>query len=116
MLEHLPAEVRAGIDAARKRAHRQGRRLRLEVNGAIFPILRLWDDGLALDPARVTRLRGFVEIHEGSRLIATGLIVASQVENDELICTFKRLTQAHDRAAADYELGAFVPAGLIGKG
>jgi hypothetical protein len=113
MLEHLPAEVREGLDRARKRASARNRRLALHLGDAVFPILRLWDTGFALDAARVGQLRGFVEIHEGPRLILTGLIQAAELQDGELICTFKRVTPASDRAAQDYEVATERPAGLL---
>jgi hypothetical protein len=113
MLEHLPAEVREGLERARKRDSARGRRMALHLGDAVFPILRIWDGGFALDAARVSHLRGFVEIHEGPRLILTGLIQAAEVQDGELICIFKRVTPAQDRAAADYEVETPPPAGLL---
>ena len=113
MLEHLPAEVREGLERARKRASGRSRRLALHLGDAVFPILRLWDDGFAVDATRIGQLRGFVEIHEGPRLILTGLIQATEVQDGELICAFKRVTPASDRAALDYEVETERPAGLL---
>jgi len=113
MLEYLPAELREGFDRARKKSSARSRRLSLRIGDAVFPIKRLWDDGLVVDAARLPQLRGFVEIHEGSRHILTCLIVASEVEDGDLICTFKRSTPAVDRAALDYEVETDQPAGLL---
>lgn len=113
MLEHLPPEVQEGLDRARKRASARSRKLALHLGDAIFPILRLWSDGFAIDAGRLPHLRGFVEVHEGSRLLLSCLIVASEVQDGELICTFKRATPALDRAAVDYELDQQPPAGLL---
>lgn len=113
MLEHLPAEVREGLERARKKSSARSRRLALHLNGAVFPILRLWDSGFSIDAARVAHLRGFVEIHEGPRLLLTCLIQAVEVLDGELICTFKRATPAQDRAALDYEVETERPAGLL---
>lgn len=113
MLEHLPDDVREGLERARKRASARSRRLALHLGDAVFPILRLWDNGFAVDAGRIGALRGFVEIHEGPRLILTGLIQATEVQDGELICTFKRVTVASDRAALDYEVETEQPAGLL---
>ncbi len=113
MLEHLPAEVREGLERARKKSSARSRRLALHINGAVYPILRLWDDGFAIDPTRIGALRGFVEIHEGPRLMLSCLIQAAEVLDGELICTFKRATPALDRAALDYEVETERPAGLL---
>lgn len=113
MLEYLPAELREGFERARKKSSARSRRLSLHIGDAVFPIKRLWDGGLALDAARLPQLRGFVQIHEGSRHSLTCLIVASEVEGGELICTFKRATAPTDRAALDYAVDGDQPAGLI---
>jgi hypothetical protein len=113
MLEHLPDDVREGLERARKRASARSRRLALHLGDAVFPILRLWDNGFAVDAGRIGALRGFVEVHEGPRLILTGLIQATEVQDGELICTFKRVTVASDRAALDYEVETEQPAGLL---
>jgi len=113
MLEHLPAEVSEGLERARKRASGRARRLALHLGDAAFPILRLWENGFAIDAERLPVLRGFVEIHEGPRLLLSCLIVASEVQEGELICTFKRATPAHDSAALDYERETEAPAGLL---
>ena len=115
MLEYLPAEVREGLEAARKRDWRKGRRLRLQLGEAAFPIRRMWASGFAVDAARLTRLRGFVEIHEGPRRLLDALIIATRIEGDELICTFKRASPARDMPAPDYWRGDTAPAGLLSK-
>lgn len=113
MLEYLPKELREGFERARKKSSARSRRLSLHIGDAAFPIRRLWDGGLALDADRLPQLRGFVEIHEGSRHILTCLIVASEISDGELLCSFKRATPALDRVALDYEIESDQPAGLL---
>lgn len=113
MLEYLPAELREGFERARKKSSARSRRLSLHIGDAVFPIRRFWEGGLALDADRLPQLRGFVEIYEGPRPILTCLIVASEVENGELICSFKRATPTLDRAALDYEVDSDQPSGFI---
>ncbi len=62
MSEFLPKEVRDGLDAARRRDRGRKTRLRVHVGEAVFPVLRLWDDGFALDADRAPRLRGIVDV------------------------------------------------------
>ncbi len=109
MLEFVPPEIREMLRRPRRRDRLRGRSLRLHLGDAIFPIRRLWDDGLAIDAARLTRLRGRVEIREGNRRVWTCLIVAAEIEGDELVCSFKRLSPAQDSAPADYWRGAPEP-------
>lgn len=113
MLENLPAEVQEGLERARKRSSARNRRLALHVKDAVFPILRLWDTGLSVDATRLSALRGFAEIHEGPRLVMTCLIMATEIQDGELICSFKRASPVMDRAAPDYEIAIEPPKGLL---
>ncbi len=115
MLEHLPPEVREGLEAARKADLRRKSRLRMQVNGAAFPVLRLWEDGMALDATLTPHLRGLVDIYDGARHIFQCLIVASSHEGGELICDFKRSTAVIDRPALDYWHDENAPVGYLPK-
>jgi len=113
MLEFLPQDIRDGLEAARKRESGRKSRLRVQVGEAVFPILRFWHDGFALDAALTPHLRGLVDVYDGSRHIFQGLIVASLVDNGDLICDFKRMTIVSDRAALDYERDENAPVALL---
>lgn len=116
MLEFLPDHIRKGLAAARQREARRKSRLRLQVGDAIFPVLRLWEDGLALDARLTPHLRGHVDLYDGANHIQRCLIIASAQEGDDLICTFKRATAVHDRAALDYWRDENAPVALLPKG
>lgn len=105
MLEHLPSEIRDVVGQPRRAERLRARKLRLHIGDAVFPIQRMWDGGFAIDAARLPRLRGAVEIREGRRRVWTCLIVAAEIEEGELRCTFKRLSPALDSAPADYWRG-----------
>lgn len=115
MSEFLPKEVRAGMEEARKRDLRRRSRLRAHVGEDIYPILRFWEDGFALDADQVEHLRGLVDIYDGGRHLYQSLIIASDVAEGELICVMKRSTAAHDAAPLDFEADANRPVALIGK-
>jgi hypothetical protein len=115
MLEFLPQDIRDGLDAARKRESKRKSRLRVQVGEAVFPILRFWHDGFALDADLAPHLRGLVDVYDGSRHVFQCLIVASTVENGEIICDFKRSTAVTDRAALDFWQDENAPAGLLPK-
>lgn len=102
MSEYLPKEVRAGLEEARKRDIKRRSRLRVMAGSEIYPILRFWDDGFALDADQVLHLRGLVDIFDGARHLYQSLIIASEVAEGELICTMKRSTAALDRAPVDF--------------
>ncbi len=115
MLEFLPQEVRDGIDAARRRDQRRRSRLRVQVGEAVFPVIGLWDDGLALDADLTPHLRGLVDVYDGARHLMQCLIVASTVENGQLICDFKRSTAVADRAPLDFWKDENAPVGFLPK-
>ncbi len=113
MLEFLPQDIRDGLDAARKREFARKSRLRVQVGEAVFPVTRFWHDGFALDAALTPHLRGLVDVYDGSRHIFQCLIVASLVENGDLICDFKRMTLVSDQAPLDYYRDENAPVALL---
>ena len=114
MLEFLPKEVRDGLDAARRRDQRRKSRLRVQVGDALFPVLRFWHDGFALGGEVSPRaLRGLVDVYDGSRHIFQCLIVASSIENGELVCDFKRATAVTGKAALDFWRDENAPVGYL---
>jgi hypothetical protein len=79
-------------------------------------VLRFWDDGFALDAdLSPGKLRGLVDIYDGSRHVFQCLIVATMIENGELVCDFKRATAVSDRAALDFWRDENAPVGYLTK-
>lgn len=115
MLEHLPQEVREGLEAARRRDLRRRSRLRVHVGDEVWPILRFWENGFALDATTAPHLRGLVDVYDSGRHLYQCLIVASGEENGELVCEFKRVTPALDAAPLDFPRDERAPRGLLTK-
>ncbi|MEZ5798974.1 MAG: hypothetical protein R3D63_16750 [Paracoccaceae bacterium] len=114
MLEYLPKEVREGLEAARKRDLSRKSRLRVQVGEAVYPVLRFWHDGFALDADLAPgKLRGLVDVYDGSRHVLQCLIVASGLENGELVCDFKRATAVTDKAPLDFWRDENAPVGYL---
>ncbi len=113
MLEYLPQDIRDGLETARKGEARRKSRLRLQVGEAVFPILRFWHDGFALDADLTPHLRGLVDVYDGSRHIFQCLIMASSLENGELVCEFKRSTAVTDTAPLDFWRDENAPVGFL---
>jgi hypothetical protein len=113
MSEFLPKEVRAGLEEARKRDIKRRSRLRAQVGDDLYPILRFWEDGFALDADQVTHLRGLVDIYDGARHLYQSLIIASEVEAGELICVMKRSTATTERAPLDFVRDDNAPVALL---
>ncbi len=115
MVEFLSKELREGLEAARKQGERRKPRLRVQVGEAVFPVLRFWHDGFVLDAALAPKLRGRVDVYEGSRHVFKCLIVASSEEGGEIICEFKTMTPVTDKPALDFWLDPVLPVGLLPK-
>ncbi|MDH5453076.1 MAG: hypothetical protein OEY05_11930 [Paracoccaceae bacterium] len=115
MSEYLPKEVLAGLDEARKRDLRRRSRLRVMVGEEVYPILRYWETGFSLDAEQVLHMRGLVDIYDGSRHLYQCLVVASEIETGELVCTMKRSTMALDKAPLDYVRDDNAPVGYLPK-
>lgn len=115
MLEFLSKEVREGLDMARKAKERRKSKLRVQVGEAVFPVLRFWQNGFVLDGALTPRLRGLVDVYDGSRHVFKCLIVASIAEGDEITCEFKTMTPVTDKAALDFWLDPVSPVAYLTK-
>ena len=102
MLEYLPEDVRKGLLIGGERQVRRSTRLSVHVGSAVFPLLRLWDGGFAVDSARTPRLRGLVDIFDGQRHLSQCLIVAASDEGGIMAYEFKRETQVAEHAPRDY--------------
>lgn len=115
-MEFLSEEVRAGLEAARKRDARRRARLRVQVGEDLYPVLRIWETGFALDAEQVPHLRGHVDIFDGSRHLMQCLIVASVEERGELVCDFKWSRPTADVPPVDFARDENAPVGLLPKG
>ncbi len=113
MFEVLPEDIRRGIEAAHRRAQRKGTRLSVHMGDAAFPILRLWETGFAVDPARCPRLRGLVDIFDGPRHISQALIIAASEDEGEMVYDFKRETVVADGPIRDYAEDRDMPGGYL---
>ena len=81
----------------------------------MFPLLRFWHDGFAMDAAMTPKLRGLVDVYDGAMHVFQCLIVASTVENGEIVCEFKRSTAVLDRPALDYWRDENAPIAFLTK-
>ena len=113
VLEFLPQDIRDGLDAARKRESRRQSRLRVQVGEAVFPVLRFWHDGFVLDGNLAPHLRGLVDVYDGANHVFQCLIVASTMENGDLVCDFKRSTAVQDTAPLDFWRDENAPVGYL---
>lgn len=115
MLESLPESVRAELRAAQTNRAKKGNRLRVEANGESYRVMRLTAEGFALELENAPKLRGLVDLYDGSRHLSQCLIVAALEEGDEMIYDFKRNTAAGDGAPLDFERAVDAPIALLGR-
>lgn len=116
MTDFLPEAVREGLKAARKAALHRNDRLCIHDGDDVYRIRRFWSDGLSVDARHADRLRGRVEIYDGSRHLYQCLIENAQIEGEECIFGFKWLHPVADRPAADFVQPEFTPKALLVRG
>lgn len=115
MLEFLPDEIRQGLVLSQQRARKRKSRLRVHFGDQVFPVLRLWEDGLTLDADHAPNLRGLVDIYDGAEHIFQCLVIASFAENGEVICDFKRSTAVTACAPLDFWKDENAPVGYLSR-
>ena len=115
MSEFFSKELREGLAQARKLAAKKHARLRVQVGDEVFPVLRSWDNGFALDAEDAPHMRGLVDLYEGGRHTAQCLIIASEEERGEMRYEYKRTTTTHDHAPLDFAQDEDAPVALIGS-
>ena len=113
MTTFLSKELHADLTRAQKDKKLKKSRLRVEFNGALVPVLKLWDTGFSMDSEYAPQLRGLVDIFDGSRHLSQCLIIASTEENGEIHFEFKRSTDVADTPALDFVLPKNKPVALL---
>ena len=113
MSTYLPAEVQAGLDAARRKARKKSHRLRIEADGSLFPVIKAWETGFSLDRQGAEQLRGRVALYDGSRHVLDCLIIASEEDGDEMRFEYKRMTEATGEQPLDFVRAPDAPVGLL---
>lgn len=113
MTTFLPPEVQAGLDEARKSALKKSSHLRVHVGDDIYPVLRVWENGFALEAEDASHLRGRVDLYDGTRLISQCLIIASDEEAGEIHFEYKRMTEATGTQPLDFYRAPDAPVALL---
>lgn len=109
----LPKEVQAGLETARVKALQKSSRLRIDVDGVYFRVLRMWKTGFAMDLETAPNVRGLVDLYDGGKHLFQCLIVANEEDGQEMLFEFKRATPVVDAAALDFEKAEDAPVGLL---
>lgn len=113
MSDFLPTGLLQQLhDAQRKSAARKNR-LRVEVGGESYRVMRLRKTGFSIEAEGAPHLRGLVDLFDGGRHLSQCLIVASHEEDGQMHYEFKRNTAASDGAPLDYARDATAPIALL---
>ena len=115
MLESLPQSIWNEMHAAQHKSAARKTRLRVEANGQSHKIIRLLPEGFVVDRSDAPKLRGLVDIYEGSRHLSQCLIVAATADGHRMEYEFKRNTSATDGAPLDFERPDDAPIALLGR-
>lgn len=113
MSEYLPKEVRAGLEAARKAKLKRQNRLRVQADDVMYPVLRAWDGGFALDADNAPHLRGLVDLYNGGVHLYQCLIIASAEDDGEIVFEFKRSTPPMTAPPLDFYQDPEAPIALL---
>ena len=113
MSTFLSKELQKGLDDARASDKRHKSRLKVQFDGDMYPVLKMWDTGFSVGSDRAPQMRGLVDLFDGARHLSRCLIVASDEENGELAFEFKRSTPAKDNAPLDFERIKSAPIALL---
>ncbi|UWQ99875.1 hypothetical protein K3729_03515 [Rhodobacteraceae bacterium S2214] len=113
MFQMFPQEVREGLEQARKQSLKRNDRLCVHDGDDVYRILRLWDNGFALDAKTSPRLRGRVEIYDGSRHLYQCLVIDSELDGQERVFDFKWVNTIPDRPPADFVREQDAPIALL---
>ena len=65
MSTYLPKDILAGLAEAKTATLRKKSRMWVEFDGNMYPVLRIWERGFAMDANAAPALRGFVDVFEG---------------------------------------------------
>ena len=113
MTTFLSKEVQKGLLEARAQQKRRKARYRVQFDGSMYPVLKLWTTGFSVDAENAPHMRGLVDIFEGPKHVSQCLIVASDEENGEVKFEFKRSTPTSDKAALDFVRSPDSPVALL---
>lgn len=112
-MQFLPQDLVERIQDANMSQAKRKSRLHIRAKDEIWPILRKWDGGFSLDARKINTLRGLVHVYERANHVASWLILASDVEGNELICTVKCAQVVQNRPALDFERDENAPLALL---
>ena len=113
MTTYLSKEIQESLDNTRRIDRCKKPRHRVIFNGNTYPLIELWDNGFSLEAKDAPRMRGLVDIFDGSKHVSRCLVFATDEEDGRVNFEFKRRTQAKDQVPLDFERKISVPVALL---
>lgn len=113
MDQHVSADIIAGLAQARAKPKDRRHRLRIEVEGEVYPVIKAWDGGFSVSVEDCPNLRGFVDLFDGSRHLASCLVMCSKQEAGTMRYEYKRSTKAKSSTPRDFEIEIEAPVGYL---
>ncbi|WP_298258826.1 hypothetical protein [uncultured Litoreibacter sp.] len=113
MIEFLPKEIEEGLAQARLKAARKKTRLKVQSGEEMIPLARLTDSHFAIERDLAPRMRGLVDIYDGTRHMYQALVVATSFDGDAVVFEFKRNTAIATGPALDFVREEHAPVGLL---
>lgn len=113
MIEFMPKDVVDHLAQARLAEETKKTRLRVAVGDDMIPLVRLTSTHFAISKELAPRLRGLVDIYDGSRHLYQALVVASSFDGDAVVFEFKRSTATSTGPALDFERDEAAPVALL---
>lgn len=115
MIEFLPEDVVDGLARGRKSAATKRTRLRVRAGDEMIPLLRLTGRYFTIDSTVAPKLRGLVDIYDGTRHLYQALVVAASLEGDAVVFEFKRNTATASGPALDFVREEAAPVALLAQ-
>lgn len=103
MIETLPQSIWNELHQAQSQAAQKRTRLRVDVKGDSYHVLRLTSEGFVLDLQDAPKLCGLVDLYDGGRHLCQCLIVSAHEDADQMVYDFKRNPAAGTGAPLDFE-------------
>ena len=111
----ISADVRKGLERARRRATKSGNRLCVHTNGNVFRVTEAWTGGFSMPAETVENLRGLIDIYDGPKYLFQCLIVAAEVNGDQNFFEYKRMTKILEQPPVDFVRSEDAPTALLEK-
>lgn len=113
MSTYMSQEVLAGLRSAQKSALKKSSRLRVSAGEDTYPVTTMKNGGFSVLIEDAPKLRGFVDLYDGTRHLSQCLIIASEEIGGQMHYEYKRETAAAGQPPADYYREANAPIGYI---